>query len=170
NGELVEIPKISNFCTYKLILSQKERNCILTVDLEIKTNLNIYLCKFISEGIVKCAENIGISNFDDDYEIELQRKEGFYHFKYIYNVRNEKNNSFHEIITYTGSWQPSTECHSSEVVSRVWRYWLGKQNKLESISQFRKGLGIKGDKIKTTMFKFKFHLCFGDRTNNKKHV
>ncbi|KAF7685727.1 hypothetical protein CDIK_3524 [Cucumispora dikerogammari] len=60
NGELKVSPKTTKFCTYKLILCQKKRNCILTVDLEIKTNLNIYLCKFISGRLVKCTENIGI--------------------------------------------------------------------------------------------------------------
>ena len=68
NGEFIELPFAGNLCTYKLNFNQKERYCIITVDLKIKKKHNINLLS-LGGLLVKCTENIGMDSPGQDYKI-----------------------------------------------------------------------------------------------------
>ncbi|KAF7689100.1 hypothetical protein CDIK_2880 [Cucumispora dikerogammari] len=142
NGELVELPLTSDFCTYKLNLCQEERKCIITVDLKIKTSLDVDQY-FIFVQLVKCAENIGMNRFDDDYKIGEYTQINFFCSKYGENAKNENNYPLREFNLYTESRKGPREHYKNYVDFRVRCYCIGKRNKLETIKQFRKELGKK---------------------------
>ncbi|KAF7696531.1 hypothetical protein CDIK_1790 [Cucumispora dikerogammari] len=169
NGELVELPLTSDFCTYKLNFYQKERYCIITVDLKIKRKHNINLLS-LGGLLVKCTENIGMNSPDQDYKIG-QKSGGFLHFfDFTCDVRNENIFTSYTFEVFTESWKQARKYHKKHVDFRAWCFCIGKRNKSKPITQSRKALGTKGDKIKTTMFKLILNLGFGDRRNNTEDI
>ncbi|KAF7685859.1 hypothetical protein CDIK_3392 [Cucumispora dikerogammari] len=109
-----------------------------------------------------------MNRFEDGYKIGDDTQRNFFCSNYTHNVRNENDYSLHEFKVYTESRKRPRKHYKNYVDFSVWCYCMGKRNKLKTIKQFRKELGIKGDKIKTAVFKFVFHLDFYDRSDNKK--
>ncbi|KAF7686029.1 hypothetical protein CDIK_3222 [Cucumispora dikerogammari] len=169
NGEFIESPFISNLCTYKLNFCQKERYCIITVDLKIKKKHNINLLS-LGGLLVKCTENIGMDSPDQDYKIG-QKTGGFLHFcDFTCDVRNENIFTSYTFEVFTESWKQAKKYHKKHVDFRAPCFCIGKRNKSEPITQSRKALGTKGVKLKTTTFKLILYLGFGDRRNNTEDI
>ncbi|KAF7685380.1 hypothetical protein CDIK_3871 [Cucumispora dikerogammari] len=141
---------------------------VFSVNLKI-TELNLNLLSLCG-GLVRCIEDITRNNSENDYKIEFDTESNGNCFDYNCNVRKENNLSFRENKAYTKCWQNNIKYQKNYVDPRESCNLIGRRVKSESITQFRKKLGIKEDKIKTTLFKFIFYLCFGDRDNNKEYI
>ncbi|KAF7685093.1 hypothetical protein CDIK_4158, partial [Cucumispora dikerogammari] len=154
NGELVELPFIENGCIYTLNLCQKEENCFLSFDLIIKFSSLVIIYKRITPQLVKCTENISLKSFHNDFVVEFNNQSNIYNIKSDFSqdpysestiitqrVNIAFNSHYHDYR--------KEKCHSNDLC-----YCIDCWNKSKSITQFRKELGIIGDKIKTTKFKF----------------
>ncbi|KAF7698626.1 hypothetical protein CDIK_1379 [Cucumispora dikerogammari] len=169
NGDLADLPFKSNFCTYKLNFYHEETECILYVDLKIKKKKYTHI-KLISGQLVKCTENIGVNNFVDGYEIKFDFREPKYEFLYIDEPKHEKNFFVYETIKYTESWRHCRENYKKHYPYRYCQGCIYEGNKTKAMSHFRKELGIKGDTIRTTMFKFIFHYEIINLTINGEYM
>ncbi|KAF7693647.1 hypothetical protein CDIK_2220 [Cucumispora dikerogammari] len=164
NGSFIELPFNSNFCTYKLTFCQKEWKCSLIIDLKINKKRNINMLS-LDGRLVRCTENIGINSFDQDYKIGQNSSDLRNFFDYNRYGSNENGFEFYIFEVFTEIFQQVRKYHKKCVDYRVGCFCLGKRIKSKPITQSRKALGIKGDKIKTTVFKLILFLTFGNRRN-----
>ncbi|KAF7684848.1 hypothetical protein CDIK_4403, partial [Cucumispora dikerogammari] len=164
NGEFVESPKTSNFCTYKLNFGHEETKCVLSVDLNIQ-HQPVY--KQFSDGkLVKCTESIGMNGIENDYEIMFDMEDIYY---LVNHCSDEYENclSFYKAVVYTEVNLKQKRKQNKSVFTRDSRLCIKDWYKTESITQFRKVLGIVGDRIETSRFKFIFYLSIGDLNDEK---
>ncbi|KAF7686017.1 hypothetical protein CDIK_3236 [Cucumispora dikerogammari] len=166
NGKIAELPKTTNFCTYKLNLCQEKTRCILTVELKIKSTLNIYIYGY-SVRLVKCTENMESGNIENDYADKLIRDNQICGFDAHHDERSDRNFIFCETRVVFDNCEHLRESQKDYLFPNGFQGKVDGRYKKDTISQFRKLLDIEGDKIKTTMFKFILHLSFWDRTSNK---
>ncbi|KAF7689139.1 hypothetical protein CDIK_2841, partial [Cucumispora dikerogammari] len=154
NRECVEIPFIENSCIYTLNLCQKEQHYFLSFDLSILFSPFSFEYEYRSLQLVKCTENMGLNGFHNGYVIDFNNHS---------NIYNIKSSGF-SLESYTGlpirlKVNIAINSHYNKYrkekrhSNKLW-YCIDCWNKSKSITQFRKELGIIGDKIKTTKFKF----------------
>ncbi|KAF7687795.1 hypothetical protein CDIK_3008 [Cucumispora dikerogammari] len=161
NGKFVESPEISNFCTYKLNFGHEETKCALSVDFNIQYQWYVDNDSFKGK-LVKCTESIGMNGVENDYEIIFDMEDIYY---LVCRCRGAYESClyFNKAVVYTAA----DLKQNKPVSTRDSRLYIEDWNKTKSITEFRKVLGIEGDRIKTSRFKFIFYLSIGDLNDEK---
>ncbi|KAF7684834.1 hypothetical protein CDIK_4417 [Cucumispora dikerogammari] len=160
NEDFVDIPFIEKMFTYNLKFFHREKTCLFFVDFNINNTHDMRLDSF-SKQLVKCAENIGMNSFERNYEIKLDEVGD----KYWLMVRCllYKNGKFfreEEENTHTNNFPHLKIFHKQIDELRKCFYCMGNWIESNSNTQFRRVMGIKENRIKTTLFKFIFHITF----------
>ncbi|KAF7670525.1 hypothetical protein CDIK_4578, partial [Cucumispora dikerogammari] len=119
--------------------------------------------------LVKCTGNISSNSFQNDYEIKLVKdKDAYFLYSYIHDRKaNSLSLAYAKVYIEIDPHSIKYHKHIDDSPGRC--FCIGGWNKSKMITQFRKVLGIEGDKIKTSTFKFRFLIRLYDE-NNGKHI
>ncbi|KAF7685206.1 hypothetical protein CDIK_4045 [Cucumispora dikerogammari] len=160
NDDFVDIPLLRKMFTYNLKFYHREKTCLLFVDLKMYNTRHMRLDSY-SKQLVKCTENIGMNSFERNYEIKLDEVGDKYELTCRWLV-NKKTMIFCgvdvKIDTVKFSHSKIFHKHTDEL--RKCFYCMGNWSESNSNTQFRRVMGIKENRIKTTLFKFIFHMTF----------
>ncbi|KAF7685260.1 hypothetical protein CDIK_3991 [Cucumispora dikerogammari] len=160
NEDFVDIPFSEKMFTYKLKLWHTKESCLFFVDFNINNTLDIRLDSF-SKQLVKCTENIGMNSFEKDYEIKLDEVgDKYWLMARCLFYKNGKIFPEAEMKIHTGNNAHHKSFHKQIDELRKCFYCMGNWSKSNSITQFRRVMGIKENRIKTSLFKFIFHMAF----------
>ncbi|KAF7685920.1 hypothetical protein CDIK_3331 [Cucumispora dikerogammari] len=167
NREFVESPKTSNFCTYKLNFRHEETKCVLSVDLNIQYPSNSRYNLVFSGELVKCTESIGMNGVENDYRIMFDIEEDIYYLVKHCSGAYDCGLYFYKAELYTEVNLKQKRKQNKSVFTRDSSLYIEDWNKTKSITQFRKVLGIEGDRIKTSKFEFIFYMTIEDLNDGK---
>ncbi|KAF7685098.1 hypothetical protein CDIK_4153 [Cucumispora dikerogammari] len=107
-----------------------------------------------------------MNGVENDYEIMFDIEDIYYLNSYC---SDEKENClyFYKAVVYTAVNLEQKRKQNKSVSTHDSHLCIEDRNKTKSITQFRKVLGIVGDRIKTSKFKFKFYMSIEDLNDEK---